>query len=111
MLASRFAHLATAHTVRRSGGSPNLSDSTRALPNVEYSAPPEDEAKAAEDSMRTMPHENWMELSATAKHLARHTVLEKGAIPPQLLPHEWEGKAIPDRRKAWAALLLKASKI
>ena len=61
--------------------------------------------------MRTMPYENWIELSETGKHLARHTVLEKGATPPQLLPHEWEGKAIPDRRKAWAVHLQKAAKI
>jgi hypothetical protein len=30
---------------RRHGGSPNLSAATRALPNVEYSAPPRDQAE------------------------------------------------------------------
>jgi ectoine hydroxylase-related dioxygenase (phytanoyl-CoA dioxygenase family) len=87
------------------GGSPNCSDSTRALPNVEYSPPPaskeEEQSLLQRQSMRTMPFENWLELSETGKHLARFTVLEKDETPPQLFPHEWEGKAIPDRRAQW----------
>ena len=61
-----------------SGGSPNLSDMTRALPNVEYSPPPKDakdEAETARLSMRTMPYENWLELSKIGKHLSRFVVL------------------------------------
>ena len=61
--------------------------------------------------MRTMPHENWLELSDTGKHLARMAVMEPGATTPQLLPHEWEGKAIPDRRQRWQDHLQKTSKL
>ena len=94
-----------------SGGSPNLSEMTRALPNVEYSPPPkdaEDEAETARLSMRTMPYENWLELSKVGKHLSRFVVLPKGETPPQLFSHDWEGKAIPDRRDRWNAFLRKA---
>lgn len=92
-----------------SGGSPNLSNATRALPNVEYSAPPEDEEDTARRSMRTMPYENWLELSQVAQHLSRFVVLPEGETPPQLFPHAWEGKAIPDRRDKWGAFLREAT--
>ena len=98
--------------VLTSGGSPNLSDMTRALPNVEYSPPPKDakdEAETARLSMRTMPYENWLELSKVGKHLSRFVVLPKRETPPQLLPHDWEGKAIPDRRDRWNTFLRKAN--
>jgi hypothetical protein len=55
--------------------------------------------------MRTMPYENWLELSEVGQHLSRFAVLPEGETPPQLFAHEWEGKAIPDRRGKWSHFL------
>jgi|EP01046_Picozoa_sp_COSAG06_P018140 hypothetical protein len=64
------------------GGTPNLSDQIRAIPNVEYHAPWFMEQGRKK---RTMPREVWDKLSDHGKHVARFCVCEPGEVPPQLL--------------------------
>ena len=62
--------------------------------NGEAKAP----GKSSRVFTRTLTHENWLGLSAHGRHVCRHIKLAPGETPPQLLPHTWEGKQIPDRR-------------
>ena len=60
------------------GGTPNLSDDVRALPNIEYFAP----WFRSEGINRCMPHERWMELSAHGKRICRYVACAEGEVVP-----------------------------
>ena len=56
------------------GGTPNLSNDVRAMPNVEYFAP----WFRSEAIMRAMPYEQWEKLSPHAQRISRLVVCDKG---------------------------------
>ena len=56
------------------GGTPNLSRDVRAMPNVEYFAP----WFRSEAIMRSMPYEQWENLSPHAQRISRFAVCDKG---------------------------------
>ena len=64
------------------GGTPNLSDKIRAIPNVEYHAP---WFMDAGRQKRTMPRDVYEKLSDHGKHVSRFCVCGPGEVPPQLL--------------------------
>ena len=55
------------------GGTPNLSDKVRAIPNAEYHAP-----WYREPMGRSMPREIYESLSEHGKYIARYVVAEAG---------------------------------
>ena len=63
------------------GGTPNLSEEVRAIPNCEFHAPWYWNNGRMQ---KTMPYENWMELSEAGKHVCRFVKCEEGETPPQL---------------------------
>ena len=63
------------------GGTPNLSDRVRAIPNVEYHAPWFMDTGRCK---KTMPYSTYDTLSEHAKHVCRFIVCEPGEVPPQL---------------------------
>lgn len=52
------------------GGTPNLSEDMRAMPNIEYYAP----WFRSEGIHRCMPHEQWLTLSAHGRRISRYVV-------------------------------------
>lgn len=56
------------------GGTPNLSNDVRALPNIEYFAP----WFRSEGVNRCMPHELWAGLSEHGQRICRYVVCDKG---------------------------------
>lgn len=56
------------------GGTPNLSDDVRAIPNVEYYAP-----WFREPMIPGIAHRDWLGLSERAQHLTRFVVADSGA--------------------------------
>jgi hypothetical protein len=56
------------------GGTPNLSDHLRSLPNIEYYAP----WFRSEGIHRCMPHELWSNLSEHGKRICRYIVCDPG---------------------------------
>jgi hypothetical protein len=56
------------------GGTPNLSDHVRALPNIEYYAP----WFRSEGIHRSMPYERWLELSEHGKRISRYVMCGPG---------------------------------
>ena len=63
------------------GGTPNLSDTIRAIPNVEYHAPWFMESRRCK---QTMPFDRWVELSEHGRHICRFIHCQEGEVPPQL---------------------------
>ena len=61
--------------VCRHGGTPNLSDEPRSLPNVEYFAP----WFRSEYIVPSMPYERWEGLSEHGQRISRFVVVPKGA--------------------------------
>mgnify|MGYP006248883089 FL=1 len=55
------------------GGTPNLSDQVRAIPNTEYHAP-----WYREPMRRSMPREIYESLSENGQYIARYVVAEAG---------------------------------
>ena len=55
------------------GGTPNLSDQVRAIPNTEYHAP-----WYREPMRKSMPREIYQSLSEHAQYIARYVVAEAG---------------------------------
>jgi len=60
------------------GGTPNLSDHVRALPNIEYFAP----WFRSEGIHRCMPYERWLELSDHGRRICRYVVCPEGMDVP-----------------------------
>ena len=60
--------------VCRHGGTPNLSDEPRSLPNVEYFAP----WFRSEYIVPSMPYERWEGLSEHGQRISRFVVVPKG---------------------------------
>ena len=56
------------------GGTPNLSNEVRAMPNVEYMAP----WFRSDAIVRALAYETWQTLSPHARRITRHVVLDKG---------------------------------
>lgn len=56
------------------GGTPNLSDDARAMPNIEYFAP----WFRSEGVNRCMPHEQWLTLSEHGRRISRYVVAMPG---------------------------------
>ena len=70
LLSSKLLPLAAALLLQRQhGGTPNLSEEIRAIPNCEFHAP---WYWHAERMQKTMPHENWLELSEHGRHVCRY---------------------------------------
>lgn len=60
------------------GGTPNLSDHVRALPNIEYYAP----WFRSEGINRCMPFDQWERLSKHGKRICRYVVCDRGEPVP-----------------------------
>lgn len=58
------------------GGTPNLSEDMRAMPNIEYYAP----WFRSEGIHRCMPHEQWMTLSAHGRRISRYVAAAPGEV-------------------------------
>lgn len=56
------------------GGTPNLSEGLRAMPNIEYTAP----WFRSEAIMRCMPYERWSELSPHGQRISRFMTVDPG---------------------------------
>ena len=56
------------------GGTPNLSNEVRAMPNIEYFAP----WFRSEGIMRCMPYERWRELSPHGQRISRYVMMDRG---------------------------------
>ncbi len=56
------------------GGTPNLSNDVRPMPNVEYFAP----WFRSDYILRCMPHERWQELSPHGQRISRYVVADPG---------------------------------
>ncbi|MEM7324562.1 MAG: phytanoyl-CoA dioxygenase family protein [Actinomycetota bacterium] len=55
------------------GGTPNLSDDVRSIPNIEFFAP-----WFREPTTPGLRHEDYLALSAHGRHIARHQVIDSG---------------------------------
>ena len=65
------------------GGTPNLSDKMRALPNMEY-FPPTAMPSLGWLDRYTMPFETWLQLSPFGQHISRAVVAGPGEEIPGL---------------------------
>ena len=80
VLRSVFCVICLAHGY--SGGTPNLSGFTRAIPVALYSLPPENPTRT-----RSLPHESWEKMTPMGKHICRFLVCNPGE---EVMPNEWE---------------------
>ena len=62
----------------------------RAIPNCEFHAP---WFWHAGRMQRTMPHENWLELSEKGRHVCRFVKCEEEELAPQLRQRSKENKS------------------
>ncbi len=61
----------------RSGGTPNLSKFTRAIPGVGYSLLPENSTRT-----HKLPYDSWKRMNPMGQYVCRHLVCDPGEVIP-----------------------------